>query len=207
MSSRNHGRPRRGYRAAASTSGEREAVAALKSELREERERRESIEQHLDQLEAQLAALALAIESRRGTQTDGETGRALGTRTRAPARLIEIAAGRALADRAYWLRRCEGFRVVIGSRCLGTVEAVRFERHHDRPDSLILVGTGPRRRLLHVPVETIAEIAPAEDLIRLASDPRAPRRHRYGPGVLHASLARIARRDLWPAGADDPERG
>lgn len=206
MSNRNHGRPRGAPRAAAPAGDGREAFAALKSELRQERERRESIEQHVDQLEARLAALALAVESERETRAGDGVGQASGRSATTPARLIEIPAGRALADRSYWLRRCEGFRVVIGSRLLGTVEAVRFERHHDRPDSLILVGTGPRRRLSYVPVEAIVEIAPAEDLIRLAADPRAPRRSRYGGGIPSA-LARIARRDFPAPETADPERG
>lgn len=206
MSNRNHGRPRGAPRAAPPASDGREAYAALKGELRQERERRESIEQHVDQLEAQLAALTLAVESDRETRAGDGASQASGRRATTPARLIEIPASRTLADRSYWLRRCEGFRVVIGSRSLGTVEAVRFERHHDRPDSLILVGTGPRRRLSYVPVEAIAEIAPAEDLIRLAADPRAPRRSRDGGGVLSA-LARIARRDFSAPETADPERG
>jgi hypothetical protein len=205
MSNRNHGCPRGAPRAASAASDGR-AYAALKSELRQERERRESIEQHVDQLEAQLAALALAVESERATRAGDGAGQASGRRATTSARLIEIPAGRDLADRSYWLHRCEGFRVVIGSRLLGTVEAVRFERHHDRPDSLILVGTGPRRRLSYVPVEAIAEIAPAEDLIRLAADPRAPRRSRYGGRILSA-IARIARRDCSAPEAADPERG
>jgi hypothetical protein len=204
MSGRNHGRPRGAPRAASQTSDRREAFAALKSELRQERERRESIEEHVDQLEAQLAALALTVESERATRAGDGGGQA--SRTTTPARLIEITASHSLADRSYWLRRCEGFRVVIGSRLLGTVEAVRFERHHDRPDSLIVVGPGPRRRLSDVPVEAVVEIAPAEDLIRLADDQLAPRRSRYGDGIVIA-LARIARRDFSSSETADPERG
>ena len=122
-----------------------------------------------------------------------------------PARLIEIPAVRALSDQAYWLRRCEGFRVVAGSRLLGTVEAVRFERRHDRPDSLIVVGSGPRRRLVHVPVEAIAEIAPDEDLIRLTSDARELPGDRQAGGVLRA-LARAVSRKRVPAANDGQGR-
>ena len=120
-----------------------------------------------------------------------------------PVRLIEIPAPRALTDQAYWLCRCEGFRVVVGSRLLGTVEAVRFERRHDRPDSLILAGTGPRRRLSEVPVEAIAEIAPAEDLIRLDPDARGLQGNRRRGGVLGA-LARMRGRERSPATAERP---
>jgi hypothetical protein len=205
MSGRNHGRPRHASRRAVPASDGREAFAALKSELRLERERRESIEQHVDQLEAQLAALAQAVETEHRPRPGGGAERAAAGTATTPTRLVEIPASRALGDRAYWLRRCEGFRVVSGSRFLGTVEALRFERHHDRPDSLILAGAGPRRRLSHVPVEAIAEITPAEDLIRLAVDPRSPRRDRYGAGVLRA-LVRLARRHPAPLATDDLER-
>ncbi len=107
-------------------------------------------------------------------------------------RLIEISRDSAASGRSYWLRRCEGFRVIADSHALGTVEAVRFGRHHDRPDALIVVADGRRYRLLNVPVEDIAEISHEDELITLASDPREPRPDHQGRALLGA-LARIGR--------------
>jgi hypothetical protein len=53
---------------------------------------------------------------------------------------------------------------------------VRFGRHHDRPDSLIVAAANRRQTLLHVPVETIAAISPEDKRVTLS----VPRTRDFG---------------------------
>jgi hypothetical protein len=77
-------------------------------------------------------------------------------------------------DWAYWLCRCEGFRVEAPEGCVGLVDGVRFRTRLDRPDVLLVRVGRLRHRLLSVSVAEIAELLPAEGRIIL----RGP----VGPG-------------------------
>jgi hypothetical protein len=173
------------------TGAARESLSALEAELRREQERRLSVERRLGRVEAQLAAMREAIATDARLQPGGADPGDTAPAVRATRhRVVALERDRASQGEAYWLRRCEGFRVFVGTRLLGTVEAVRFGRHHDRPDALILAPSGPRHRRLHVPVEAIAEIAPDEERITVAADPRAPRAARL-TGRLRALARRV----------------
>ena len=204
--SSSHGRARRAHPAGARapTAGGRESLSALEAELRREQERRQSVERRLGRVEAQLAALreAIATASRAGLGGADEVAPVPAGPAPRP-RMIELARDRASQGEAYWLRRCEGFRVFAETRLLGTVEAVRFGRHHDRPDTLILAPSGPRHRRLHVPVEAIAEISPDEERITVSADPRAPRAARLR-GQLRAVGRRLRPGPGEPTDEDDP---
>jgi hypothetical protein len=74
-------------------------------------------------------------------------------------------------DHAYWLSRCEGFRVDWQGGRGGTVEEVRFRSRHDRPDVLVVrVGRFRRRRLL-VPADEVVSLSPRERRVVLSADP------------------------------------
>jgi hypothetical protein len=74
-------------------------------------------------------------------------------------------------DHAYWLSRCEGFRVDWQGGRGGTVEEVRFRSRHDRPDVLVVrVGRFRRRRLL-VPADEVVSLSPRERRVLLSADP------------------------------------
>jgi hypothetical protein len=70
-------------------------------------------------------------------------------------------------DWAYWLCRCEGFRVEAPEGCVGLVDGVRFRTRLDRPDVLLVRVCRLRHRLLSVSVAEIAELLPAEGRIIL----------------------------------------
>jgi hypothetical protein len=68
---------------------------------------------------------------------------------------------------AYWLCRCEGFRVEAPEGRVGLVDGVRFRTRLDRPDVLLVRVGRLRHRLLSVSVAEIAELLPAEGRIIL----------------------------------------
>jgi len=70
-------------------------------------------------------------------------------------------------DGAYWLCRCEGFRVKAPEGRVGFVDGVRFRTRLDRPDVLPVRVGRLRHRLLSVSVAEIAELLPAEGQIIL----------------------------------------
>ena len=74
-------------------------------------------------------------------------------------------------DFDYWLCRCEGFRVDSPAGRVGVVVGAQFRSRHDRPD-VLAVRSGPFRRLLLVPVEEVAELAPREERIVLVHAPQ-----------------------------------
>src|SRR5213593_2682647 len=78
-------------------------------------------------------------------------------------------------DWAYWLCRCEGFRVEAPEGRVGLVDGVRFRTRLDRPDVLLVRVGRLRHRLLSVPVAEIAELLPAEGRIILRG-PAGPAR-------------------------------
>jgi len=67
----------------------------------------------------------------------------------------------------YWLHRCEGFRVELPDREVGTVKGLRF-RDSIEPE-LLEVRTGLfGRRLLLIPVERVEQILPKQRRIILS---------------------------------------
>jgi hypothetical protein len=83
-------------------------------------------------------------------------------------------------DWAYWLCRCEGFRVEAPEGCVGLVDGVRFRTRLDRPDVLLVRVGRLRHRLLSVSVAEIAELLPAEGRIILRG-PVGPARAGFLP--------------------------
>jgi hypothetical protein len=68
---------------------------------------------------------------------------------------------------AYWLRRCQGFRVESDGRRIGIVEDVLYGAEHDRPSAL-LVRTGMlKRRLEAISVEDVEAIFPRAQRLSL----------------------------------------
>jgi hypothetical protein len=68
---------------------------------------------------------------------------------------------------AYWLRRCQGFRVDSEGRRIGTVEDVLYGAEHDRPSAL-LVRTGIfKRRLEAISLEDVEAIYPRAQRLSL----------------------------------------
>jgi hypothetical protein len=67
----------------------------------------------------------------------------------------------------YWLHRCEGFRVDLPDREVGTVKGLRF-RDSIEPELLeVRTGLFGRRLLLIPPVERVDQILPKERRIIL----------------------------------------
>jgi hypothetical protein len=170
-----------------------EAIAALEVELAAERARREAIERRLDAQAAELDALRAAIAStRREEPRAADPALAAAARGLArPGRLVELPREPGGTGKAYWLRRCEGFTVEVGGESLGTVEAVRFGRRHDRPDTLIVIRGGHRHKPLLVPVDTVAEISPERAHVTLSLDPRERTSRRSGRALAHALVRRL----------------
>src|SRR5919109_1140023 len=82
----------------------------------------------------------------------------------------ESSAAVAPVSSAAWLANSEGYRVVaLDGRELGWLENVRYERHTDHPDEILV-----RRRLLfwdrfaQVPFEEVANVDPERERIYLA---------------------------------------
>jgi hypothetical protein len=82
---------------------------------------------------------------------------------------VEFPGGHGRIDRAYWLSRCERFRVEAADGTpLGRVEEVHYFARLDQPDELIVrVGLFGLRRLT-VPVEAVRRINPSEQRLTLA---------------------------------------
>jgi hypothetical protein len=167
-----------------------EAIAALEAALAAERERRAAIERRVDEQATGLEALRVEFETARRRESlaaDPEPEVAARGVAR-PGRLVELPREPGETGDSYWLRRCEGFTIEVGGESLGRVEAVRFERRHDRPDALI-VSEGGRRRSLLVPVETVAQISPEQERVMLSLDPRE-RKPRHTARALADAFAR-----------------
>lgn len=77
----------------------------------------------------------------------------------------------ALGPRFYWLCRCEGFRVESPEGRFGLVEAVMFRVRPDEPDALIVRAGVLGRRLVIVPIEDVADIAPRRERVILTRVP------------------------------------
>lgn len=74
-------------------------------------------------------------------------------------------------QRAYWLARCEGFRVDSPDGRFGLVEAVMLRVRPDEADALVVRAGVLGRRLVIVPIEDVAEIAPRRKRLVLARIP------------------------------------
>jgi len=87
---------------------------------------------------------------------------------------------------AYWLTRCEGFKVVAGNRELGVVESVACEWPLGRAEGLVL-RSGHRQTRLDA--GRVLAVVPAQQLL-LAVRERSPSRLRpAASGVARAGLA------------------
>ena len=181
-------------------------LAALQRELEAERGLRQATEGQLGELASQLAALRDAVLAANGMHL-APTEAVPAARPQPAPRLVELPRDSPPWGRAYWLRRCEGFLVEVDTRALGTVDALHFGRHHDRPDALIVALAGRRRRLCFVPVENIADISPEAKRIILSSDPREPRPDHRGLVSFHTLARMIGQLRPQPAEtAEPPER-
>lgn len=78
-------------------------------------------------------------------------------------------------DHDYWLGRCTGYRVETATGKLGTVESLRFDSRHDRPDFLVVRTRAFRPRYLAVPVDDVVEIVPGERRVLVRAAPEQPR--------------------------------
>jgi hypothetical protein len=73
----------------------------------------------------------------------------------------------AQGEQAYWLRRCQGFRVDSEGRRIGIVEDVLYGAEHDRP-SAFLVRTGIfKRKLEAISLEHVEAIYLREQRLSL----------------------------------------
>ena len=79
----------------------------------------------------------------------------------------------AAANRDYWLRRCEGFRVDSPQGRVGFVEEVRYASRFDRPDVIAVRAGLLGRHLLIVPVAEVAWILPGREQVVLHRSPRS----------------------------------
>ena len=59
---------------------------------------------------------------------------------------------------AYWLRRCQGFRVDSERRRIGIVEDVLYGAEHDRPSALLVRGGIFKRRLEAISLDDVEAI-------------------------------------------------
>jgi hypothetical protein len=166
-------------------------VAALEKQVLRERELRVAIERRLDDQAAQVAALRAEIDALRRRSESG-TSEAAPRPAASGLKLVELSDQCAVQGLAYWLRRCEGFQVEVGSEVIGTVEGIRFGHRHDRPDALVVASGRWRRRRLLVPADQVEDTFPDAELIRLSVDPRAGMRsgHRDRVGLLFQSARR-----------------
>jgi hypothetical protein len=138
-----------------------ELITALEAELVEERERAERLEERINRLEQQLAPFVPAEPDHQSRDQEEPVGKT--TRSTIDAWRWDDA-----DERAYWLRRCEGFRVRDSSGVLGHVDSVRFLRELEEPDTLVVLNKRWPRRECMIAVSEIAEIAPERREIMLA---------------------------------------
>jgi hypothetical protein len=86
---------------------------------------------------------------------------------------IEPELSRSAVDENYWLGNCEGFRVEVRGRKIGTVEHVVF--NGDRPVQLSVCSGILRLRSKLVPIDDIAVVRPREMTLRVRDVPAARR--------------------------------
>ncbi|HZT45101.1 MAG TPA: hypothetical protein VFA24_02885 [Gaiellaceae bacterium] len=133
-------------------------LAALEAAVAEERQLRLAAERL-------LAARVLELEVLRRRKEPEEPGEPGQTKPKPRPKGPPIELPRVADEHAYWLRRCEGFRVATGEQtaAFGTVEATCFGHRHDRPDELLV--TIGRRRTIALPVAAVVRILPEEELV------------------------------------------
>jgi hypothetical protein len=87
-----------------------------------------------------------------------------------------------VAQSAYSLARCEGFRVDSPTGPVGFVEGIRFVSRIDEPDLLEVRGGRFGRELLLIPIEAVAEVSQDEGriVIRAVPDPSVDLLHEVG---------------------------
>ena len=75
-------------------------------------------------------------------------------------------------DRAYWLRRCEGFLVETPTKRIGRVSGIRYGETTNEPEALeVRAGLFGRTRLL-ISVDDVIDIDPEQEHLSLADPPR-----------------------------------
>jgi hypothetical protein len=75
-------------------------------------------------------------------------------------------------DRAYWLRRCEGFLVETPTKRIGRVTGIRYGETTNEPETLeVRAGLFGRTRLL-ISVDDVINIDPEQERLALADPPR-----------------------------------
>jgi hypothetical protein len=75
-------------------------------------------------------------------------------------------------DRAYWLRRCEGFLVETPTKRIGRVSGIRYGETTNEPAALeVRAGLFRRTRLL-INVDDVIDIDPEQGRLALADPPR-----------------------------------
>jgi hypothetical protein len=136
-----------------------ELITALEAELAEERERTARLEDRVRRLEGQLAP-SVPDEADHASRVPVEPV--------VKALSIDSWHWDEGDERAYWLRRCEGFRVSDYSGVLGHVDSIRFEHELEKPDTLVVLNKRWPRRQCEIPVSDIAEITPERHEITLA---------------------------------------
>jgi hypothetical protein len=142
---------------------EQELIGTLRTELLEAVERTAQLEKRVQRLEGQLYAANLPDEATPPPPNEPEVVAHLAVRP------IESSRWDEAAERAYWLRRCEGFRVCDSSGVLGTVDSIRFGHDLDLPDTLVVLAQRRgRRRRFEIAVSELAKISPEQEEITLA---------------------------------------
>ena len=69
-------------------------------------------------------------------------------------------------DRAFWLGRCQGFRVDdLDGRRVGVVEHVVYQSRIDCPDMVAVTGGMWRPRTREVPVDEVVEVVPSQSTL------------------------------------------
>jgi hypothetical protein len=96
-----------------------------------------------------------------------------------------------VADRRYWLGRCEGFHVRSGGRRLGVVEFVRYGMDPSFPHAIHVCTGLMHVREVAIPCADVERIDPAGRTIWVrATTPVRTRRPRRMAAWLHRAAAR-----------------
>jgi hypothetical protein len=76
-------------------------------------------------------------------------------------------------DRDYWLTHCEGYRVDTGTNRLGVVETVILGENPPDDTCLVIRGGWLGRRVVLVPLSSVAFIVPQAERIWLRTSDRS----------------------------------
>jgi hypothetical protein len=96
-----------------------------------------------------------------------------------------------VADRRYWLGRCEGFHVRSGGRRLGVVESVRYGSDPSLPHTIHICAGIMHVREIAIPCADVERIDPPGRTIWLRTNtPVRTRRRRRMAAWLHRAAGR-----------------